>query len=93
MGQFSLVKVQALGVRGSLGRLPVHHEHAWDLRQFGEDNLVVVLDAADYPVFKQVPEPFIFVSRLPSTCARKLTYTLFQQKKCLLLWFAFETLI
>lgn len=65
MGKFPLVEIQTFGVRSTFGRLTVNNEHARDLRQLSEDDLVVVFNAAHDAVFEQVAVAFIlFGSRI-----------------------------
>ena len=61
MRQITLVKNQAVRVGVTLARLPVHDEHARNLRQLSEDDLVLVLDAADYAILQQVPVPLVLL--------------------------------
>lgn len=62
MGELTLVQIQTFGVGGALRGLTVHDEHAWDLWQFSEDDLVVVLDAAHDSVLEQVAVALILLS-------------------------------
>ena len=50
MRQFSLVELQTFRVGGSLTRLAVDDEDAWDLGQLSKDDLVLVFNSSDDPI-------------------------------------------
>ena len=50
--QVTLVQDQSVGIGVPFGRLAVHDENARNLRQLCEDDLVFVLDAANYTIFE-----------------------------------------
>jgi len=62
VSQVSLVQNQPVGVGVSLAGLAVDDEDAGDLRQLGEDDLVLVLDAADDAVLQQVAVPLVLLA-------------------------------
>ena len=54
MRKFPLVKLQSFWVRCSLARLPVYDQNAWNLREFSEDDLVVIFNLSDNSIGEQV---------------------------------------
>lgn len=54
MRQVTLVEDESVWIGVSLGRLAVHDQHARDLGQLGEDDLVLILDPADNAILKKV---------------------------------------
>jgi len=57
--QLSLIQVKAFGVLRPLRRLSVNDEHAWDLGQLRENDLVVVLHSAHNSILQKVAVPFV----------------------------------
>ena len=55
-----LVEVEPVGIGVPLRRLPVHHEHSWNLRELSEDDLVFIFNSSDDTVFQQVSISLIF---------------------------------
>ena len=66
MTEFSFIQLEPLGVRSSLAWLSVDDKHAWDLRQFCKDDLILILDAAHDTIGEQVAVAFVILTLVQS---------------------------
>ena len=61
MCKITLIQNKSVRIGIAFARLPVNDEHARNLRQLGEDDLILVFNAAHDPILEKVPIPLILL--------------------------------
>ena len=66
VGELALIKLEAFGVGGPLARLAIDDEHARNLRQLSEDDLVLILNTPHNTIGEQVAIALVILALMQS---------------------------